>query len=199
MGEKLHSRDALHRKCSDAKFLQEPPSVNIVIKTTKTTTVATSATTSATTTTTTTTTSATTTTTNKHTVTTKHKSTAQHNTTQHKRKRTQSTGFDSYFVRLKPHNNNRNPWFIEFWEQHFACLFASNSSYYTNYTSYISYTGSNSDNDNNNNNIDERLPRRTCTGNVFGLVRGRFYSLLLLLFLCVLIMIVVVVVVVASN
>ena len=30
-------------------------------------------------------------------------------------------GFDDYFLNLTPHNNHRNPWFIEYWEQYFHC------------------------------------------------------------------------------
>lgn len=32
-------------------------------------------------------------------------------------------GFKDYFLKLTPENNHRNPWFIEFWEQHFQCKY----------------------------------------------------------------------------
>lgn len=31
------------------------------------------------------------------------------------------SGFDEYFLNLKPAQNNRNPWFIEYWEHIFKC------------------------------------------------------------------------------
>ncbi|XP_046460582.1 metabotropic glutamate receptor 2-like isoform X1 [Daphnia pulex] len=34
-------------------------------------------------------------------------------------------GFDNYFLSLTPQNNKRNPWFIEFWENHFQCRYPS--------------------------------------------------------------------------
>uniref|UniRef100_A0A0P5A5G2 Metabotropic glutamate receptor n=1 Tax=Daphnia magna TaxID=35525 RepID=A0A0P5A5G2_9CRUS len=34
-------------------------------------------------------------------------------------------GFDNYFLSLTPLNNKRNPWFIEFWENHFQCRYPS--------------------------------------------------------------------------
>ncbi|XP_046460552.1 metabotropic glutamate receptor 2-like [Daphnia pulex] len=36
-------------------------------------------------------------------------------------------GFDNYFLSLTPQNNKRNPWFIEFWENHFQCRYPSSS------------------------------------------------------------------------
>ncbi|KAG7308949.1 hypothetical protein JYU34_006225 [Plutella xylostella] len=30
-------------------------------------------------------------------------------------------GFREYFLGLNVHNNKRNPWFVEFWEDHFSC------------------------------------------------------------------------------
>lgn len=32
-------------------------------------------------------------------------------------------GFKEYFLKLNPLKNHRNPWFIEYWEQHFRCKF----------------------------------------------------------------------------
>ena len=29
--------------------------------------------------------------------------------------------FDKHYLSLKPDNNNRNPWFREFWQQKFEC------------------------------------------------------------------------------
>ena len=29
--------------------------------------------------------------------------------------------FDDYYFRLKPHDNARNPWFQEFWQERFRC------------------------------------------------------------------------------
>ena len=37
------------------------------------------------------------------------------------------TGFKDYFLHLTPFNNLRNPWFVEFWEQHFRCKFPGSS------------------------------------------------------------------------
>lgn len=42
--------------------------------------------------------------------------------------RTSLQGFDEYFKRLRPHNNNRNVWFKEFWEEHFSCDVDSNDT-----------------------------------------------------------------------
>ena len=36
-------------------------------------------------------------------------------------------GFKDYFLHLNPFNNQRNPWFVEFWEQHFRCKFPGSS------------------------------------------------------------------------
>ncbi|KAG8336087.1 hypothetical protein J6590_053310 [Homalodisca vitripennis] len=33
------------------------------------------------------------------------------------------TGFDQYFLNLTVENNRRNPWFVEFWEDHFQCRY----------------------------------------------------------------------------
>lgn len=33
------------------------------------------------------------------------------------------TEFEDYFVQLNPEDNDRNPWFAEFWEYHFNCVF----------------------------------------------------------------------------
>ncbi|CAL1293068.1 unnamed protein product [Larinioides sclopetarius] len=33
-------------------------------------------------------------------------------------------GFDEYFKSLSPHRNDRNPWFKEFWENRFNCVFS---------------------------------------------------------------------------
>ena len=30
-------------------------------------------------------------------------------------------GFGSYLAKLTPENNERNPWFKEYWEDHFKC------------------------------------------------------------------------------
>ncbi|XP_054286642.1 metabotropic glutamate receptor 2-like [Macrosteles quadrilineatus] len=32
-------------------------------------------------------------------------------------------GFDTYFLNLTVENNKRNPWFVEFWEDHFQCRY----------------------------------------------------------------------------
>ncbi|KAL8614715.1 hypothetical protein ACOMHN_066452 [Nucella lapillus] len=32
-------------------------------------------------------------------------------------------GFKDYFLNLRPGHNTRNPWFVEYWEQHFACKY----------------------------------------------------------------------------
>lgn len=37
------------------------------------------------------------------------------------------SGFKDYFLHLTPFNNLRNPWFVEFWEQHFRCKFPGSS------------------------------------------------------------------------
>ena len=37
-------------------------------------------------------------------------------------------GFKDYFLKLKPESNNRNPWFIEYWEQHFQCKYLGSRS-----------------------------------------------------------------------
>ncbi|KAF2357748.1 Receptor ligand binding region [Trinorchestia longiramus] len=37
----------------------------------------------------------------------------------------QIPGFDSYFSRLRPESNSRNPWFQEFWEDKFQCSLQS--------------------------------------------------------------------------
>ena len=31
-------------------------------------------------------------------------------------------GFKDYFLSLTPFNNARNPWFVEYWEQHFQVI-----------------------------------------------------------------------------
>lgn len=33
-------------------------------------------------------------------------------------------GFDDYFTRLSPLTYERNPWFIEFWQSYFDCIYA---------------------------------------------------------------------------
>jgi hypothetical protein len=33
------------------------------------------------------------------------------------------TAFDEYFLKLRPENNSRNPWFIEYWESYFKCKY----------------------------------------------------------------------------
>ena len=35
--------------------------------------------------------------------------------------------FDDYFKKLNPINNERNPWFPEFWEEHFQCKWGNAS------------------------------------------------------------------------
>ncbi|WAR15526.1 GRM-like protein, partial [Mya arenaria] len=44
-------------------------------------------------------------------------------------------GFKDYFLHLTPFNNDRNPWFVEYWEQHFQCKFPGSSwtPYNSNY------------------------------------------------------------------
>lgn len=34
-------------------------------------------------------------------------------------------GFDAYFRQLRPETNRQNPWFEEFWQQHFSCDLAA--------------------------------------------------------------------------
>lgn len=29
--------------------------------------------------------------------------------------------FDEYYLKLRPENNHRNPWFLEFWQHRFHC------------------------------------------------------------------------------
>ncbi|XP_046679487.1 metabotropic glutamate receptor 4-like [Homalodisca vitripennis] len=36
-------------------------------------------------------------------------------------------GFDLYFLNLTVENNKRNPWFVEFWEDHFHCRYPNSS------------------------------------------------------------------------
>ncbi|XP_054288605.1 metabotropic glutamate receptor 2-like [Macrosteles quadrilineatus] len=45
-------------------------------------------------------------------------------------------GFDTYFLNLTVENNKRNPWFVEFWEDHFQCRYpnSSNTPYNRKYT-----------------------------------------------------------------
>ncbi|XP_075237006.1 metabotropic glutamate receptor-like isoform X2 [Lycorma delicatula] len=45
-------------------------------------------------------------------------------------------GFDDYFLNLTVENNKRNPWFVEFWEDHFQCRYpnSSRTPYNTKYT-----------------------------------------------------------------
>ncbi|XP_066582766.1 metabotropic glutamate receptor 2 isoform X2 [Prorops nasuta] len=45
-------------------------------------------------------------------------------------------GFEEYFLNLTVENNRRNPWFVEFWEDHFQCRYpnASRTPYNLNYT-----------------------------------------------------------------
>ncbi|XP_067129617.1 metabotropic glutamate receptor 3-like isoform X2 [Centruroides vittatus] len=43
-------------------------------------------------------------------------------------KRYPLTKFDTYFVSLTPDNNKRNPWFKEFWKQHFNCTFSNKTA-----------------------------------------------------------------------
>ncbi|XP_065367010.1 metabotropic glutamate receptor 2-like [Calliphora vicina] len=43
-------------------------------------------------------------------------------------------GFEEYFLSLTVENNQRNPWFVEFWEDHFQCRYpGSTSTPYNNY------------------------------------------------------------------
>ncbi|KNC33679.1 hypothetical protein FF38_08736, partial [Lucilia cuprina] len=43
-------------------------------------------------------------------------------------------GFEEYFLNLTVENNQRNPWFVEFWEDHFQCRYpGSTSTPYNNY------------------------------------------------------------------
>ncbi|KAM7342468.1 mangetout [Cochliomyia hominivorax] len=43
-------------------------------------------------------------------------------------------GFEEYFLNLTVENNQRNPWFVEFWEDHFQCRYpGSSSTPYNNY------------------------------------------------------------------
>ncbi|XP_054089113.1 metabotropic glutamate receptor 2 isoform X2 [Zeugodacus cucurbitae] len=43
-------------------------------------------------------------------------------------------GFEEYFLNLTVENNQRNPWFVEFWEDHFQCRYPGSLS--TPYNSY---------------------------------------------------------------
>ncbi|XP_072753818.1 uncharacterized protein [Anoplolepis gracilipes] len=45
-------------------------------------------------------------------------------------------GFEEYFLNLTVENNRRNPWFVEFWEDHFKCRYpnASRTPYNKKYT-----------------------------------------------------------------
>ncbi|KAF6209757.1 hypothetical protein GE061_015506 [Apolygus lucorum] len=36
-------------------------------------------------------------------------------------------GFEEYFLNLTVENNRRNPWFVEFWEDHFQCKYPNSS------------------------------------------------------------------------
>ncbi|XP_031783188.1 metabotropic glutamate receptor 2 isoform X3 [Nasonia vitripennis] len=36
-------------------------------------------------------------------------------------------GFEEYFLNLTVENNKRNPWFVEFWEDHFKCRYPNSS------------------------------------------------------------------------
>ncbi|XP_058794617.1 metabotropic glutamate receptor 2 isoform X2 [Phymastichus coffea] len=36
-------------------------------------------------------------------------------------------GFEDYFLNLTVENNKRNPWFVEFWEDHFKCRYPNSS------------------------------------------------------------------------
>ncbi|XP_026682524.1 vomeronasal type-2 receptor 116-like [Diaphorina citri] len=45
-------------------------------------------------------------------------------------------GFDDYFLNLTVENNRRNPWFVEFWEDHFRCKYPNSSR--TPYNSHYS-------------------------------------------------------------
>ncbi|XP_050327468.1 uncharacterized protein LOC126757529 isoform X1 [Bactrocera neohumeralis] len=43
-------------------------------------------------------------------------------------------GFEEYFLNLTVENNQRNPWFVEFWEDHFQCRYPDSlSTPYNNY------------------------------------------------------------------
>uniref|UniRef100_A0A1B0AKZ4 Receptor ligand binding region domain-containing protein n=1 Tax=Glossina palpalis gambiensis TaxID=67801 RepID=A0A1B0AKZ4_9MUSC len=43
-------------------------------------------------------------------------------------------GFEEYFLNLTVENNQRNPWFVEFWEDRFQCRYpGSSSTPYNNY------------------------------------------------------------------
>ncbi|XP_015605289.1 metabotropic glutamate receptor 2 isoform X4 [Cephus cinctus] len=48
----------------------------------------------------------------------------------------QVNGFEEYFLNLTVENNKRNPWFVEFWEDHFQCRYpnASWTPYNQKYT-----------------------------------------------------------------
>ena len=39
--------------------------------------------------------------------------------------------FDSYFQSLSPHDNSRNPWFVEFWKATHGCTFQNSTSHTT--------------------------------------------------------------------
>ena len=45
-------------------------------------------------------------------------------------------GFEEYFLNLTPENNQRNPWFVEYWEDYFQCRYPNSSEtpYNQNYT-----------------------------------------------------------------
>ncbi|XP_055853496.1 metabotropic glutamate receptor 2 isoform X2 [Episyrphus balteatus] len=43
-------------------------------------------------------------------------------------------GFEEYFLSLTAENNQRNPWFVEFWEDHFQCRYPN--SFVTPYNNY---------------------------------------------------------------
>ncbi|XP_061399003.1 metabotropic glutamate receptor 4-like, partial [Musca vetustissima] len=50
-------------------------------------------------------------------------------------------GFEEYFLNLTVENNVRNPWFVEFWEDHFQCRYpGSSSTPYNNYNRTCSKT-----------------------------------------------------------
>uniref|UniRef100_A0A1I8NMS5 G-protein coupled receptors family 3 profile domain-containing protein n=1 Tax=Stomoxys calcitrans TaxID=35570 RepID=A0A1I8NMS5_STOCA len=50
-------------------------------------------------------------------------------------------GFEEYFLSLTVENNQRNPWFVEFWEDHFQCRYpGSSSTPYNNYNRTCSKT-----------------------------------------------------------
>ncbi|XP_071522528.1 uncharacterized protein [Panulirus ornatus] len=46
------------------------------------------------------------------------------------------TAFDEYFLALTVENNKRNPWFVEYWEDHFKCRYpgSARTPYNGNYT-----------------------------------------------------------------